>query len=38
MRNIMRKIDVLRGFVATYLGETESDEDLHISISGHVIC
>ncbi len=31
----MRKIDVLCGFIATDLGETESDEDLHITISGH---
>ena len=28
-------IDVLRGFIATDLGKTESDEDLHITISGH---
>lgn len=35
MRKFMRKIDVLRGFIATDLGETESDEDLHITISGH---
>ena len=27
--------DVLHGFIATDLGETESDEDLHITISGH---
>ena len=35
MRKIMRKTDVLHGFIATDLGETESDEDLHITISGH---
>ena len=35
MRKFMRKNDVLRGFVANYLGETECDEDLHITISGH---
>ncbi len=35
MRKFMRKIVVLRGFIATDLCETESDEDLHITISGH---
>ena len=35
MRKFMRKTDVLHGFIATDLGETESDEDLHITISGH---
>ena len=35
MRKYMRKIDVLRGFIATDLGENESDEDLHITIIGH---
>lgn len=33
MRKNMRKSDVLHGFIATCLGETESDEDLHITIS-----
>ena len=35
MRDFMRKIVLLRGFIATDLGETESDDDLHITISGH---
>ena len=35
MRDFMRKIDLLRGFIATDLGETESDKDFHITISGH---
>lgn len=35
MRKFMRKIDVLHGFIATDLGATESDDDLHITISGH---
>lgn len=35
MRDFMRKIVLLRGFIATDLGETESDKDLHITISCH---
>lgn len=35
MRDFMRRIDLLRGFIATDLGETESDEDLHIAIPVH---
>ncbi|MBR4660449.1 MAG: hypothetical protein IKO77_03375, partial [Bacteroidales bacterium] len=31
----MRKTDVLHSLIATDLGKTESDEDLHITISGH---
>ena len=35
MRKFMRKIDVLHSFVATDLGETKSDDDLHITIPIH---
>ena len=35
MRKIMRKTDVLHGFIATDLGEIECDEDLHITIPIH---